>query len=123
MLAVGPGVGRALDLGVTDGDLTHLTGDSVAMDSAAARLAGVDVGDTLPLILSDGTEVEPTVVATYAHGFGFGKIVAASDVLPDGSSGPYDEVLVAGDHARITTELAPLLTDSPGMQIDDARTA
>lgn len=123
MLAVGPGVGRALDLGVTDGDLTHLTGDSVAMDSAAARLAGVDVGDTLPLILSDGTEVEPTVVATYARGFGFGKIVAASDLLPDGSSGPYDEVLVAGDHARITTELAPLLTDSPGMQIDDARTA
>ncbi|MFD6893363.1 FtsX-like permease family protein [Rhodococcus sp. NPDC060086] len=123
MLAVGPGVGQVLDLAVTDGNLSDLTGASVAMESAAARLAGVDVGDTLPLILSDGTEVEPTVVATYARGFGFGKIVASLDLLPQGPSGLYDEVLVAGDRAGITTELAPLLAGSPGLKLDDARTA
>ncbi len=123
MLAVGSDVGQVLDLGVTDGDLSGLTGASVAMDSGAARLAGVDVGDTLPLILSDGTEVEPTVVATYTRGFGFGKIVASLDLLPQGPGGPYDQVLVAGDHERITTELAPLLADSPGLRIDDSSTA
>lgn len=122
MLAVGPDVGEVLDLGVTDGDVSRLTGASVAMDSVAARLAGVDVGDTLPLILSDGTEVEPTVVATYARGFGFGKIAASLDLLPQGQDGPYDQVLVAGDHARITTELPPLLADTPGLRIDDAST-
>lgn len=96
MLAVGSGADEVLDLDVADGDLRRLTGSTIAVDSTTAWLAGIAVGDDLPLVLADGTQVEPTVVATYRRGFGFGKIVASLDLLPQHAEGPYDAVLVSG---------------------------
>ncbi|MGX6511467.1 FtsX-like permease family protein [Rhodococcus sp. SJ-2] len=120
--AVGSGFDGVLDLGIVDGDLSRLNGASVAVDSATSRMAGIDVGDTLPLILSDGAAVEPTVVATYSRGVGFGTVVMPLDLLPQAATGPYDAVFVNGDEASVATELADLVAGSPGLRIEETRT-
>ena len=122
VLAVGPGVEQVLDLDIVDGSVSELVGDSVAMESGAARFAGVGVGDTVPLTLSDGTAVEPTVVATYGRGFGFGSLVLSLDLLPEGKAGPYDAVLVSGTGPRLAADLADRLGSLPGLQVEGAET-
>lgn len=118
LLAVGPGVSQVLDLDVVTGAIDNLVGDTVAVDVSLGWPGSIEVGDTLPLALADGTRVEPTVVATYRHGFGFGKIVAAQDLLSGGLAVP-DAVLVAGeDPAAVTRDLAALAATHPGLGTD-----
>lgn len=122
MLAVGSGADRVLDLDVVDGDLSELAGNTVAVDSGTAWLAGVGVGDTLPLTLADGTSVEPVVVATYRYGFGFGKIVAPLDLVP--GAVPFDAVLVGtADPGGLDEELAALAAGQPGLSVTDPQLA
>ncbi|WP_256838415.1 ABC transporter permease [Ornithinimicrobium faecis] len=116
ILAVGPGVAEVLDLGVVDGDLADLVGDTVAVDASLAWPGTIEVGDTLPLALADGTRVEPTVVATYRHGFGFGQVVASGDLV-SGGAGPYDSVLVQGpEAAAVDRDLTTLAATHPGLE-------
>lgn len=123
-LAAGQGVDQVLDLAVVDGDLAKLTGDTVAVDSTTAWLAGVGVGDTVTLSLSDGTPVEPTVVAKYGRGFGFGAFVLSLDLLPVAAGGPFDAVLVSGGTgdgaATLRGDLEDRLGGWPGLQVGDA---
>lgn len=115
VLAVGPRASTVLDLDVVDGAVDDLVGNTVAVDVSLVWPGGLEVGDTLPLALADGTRVEPTVVATYRHGFGFGKIIAAQDLLP-GGVGLADAVLVAGeDPAAVTQELEAFAAAHPGV--------
>ncbi|MFD3812480.1 FtsX-like permease family protein [Rhodococcus sp. NPDC058639] len=123
MSVVGSGIDGVLDLGVVDGDLSRLDNNSVAIDSATARSSGIDVGHTVSLILPDGTAVEPTVVAIYARGFGFGKIVASFELLSQGASGPYDSVLISGRTPGVAADLDDLISVAPGLRIDDATAA
>lgn len=119
ILAVGPGAGQVLDLAVVDGAVADLVGSTVAVDTSLAWPDTVEVGDTLPLALADGTRVEPRVVATYRHGVGFGTIVASADLLP-GGTGRYDAVLVQGeDPAAVGRELATWATGHPGVEVRD----
>ncbi|GAA1694860.1 FtsX-like permease family protein [Glycomyces endophyticus] len=110
-LAFTPGVGAVADLGAAAGDLADLRGDTVAVSAASARLWGVDVGDRVDLVLPNGTEASPEVVATYERGFGFGSIVLAADLL----DGPrfYDAALVAGDAGAVSAWAAAV----PGLAV------
>ncbi|MDY7085508.1 MAG: FtsX-like permease family protein [Actinomycetota bacterium] len=76
-----------MDLGVREGSLSALTGDTIAVSSSA----GWKVGDEAEMWLGDGTPVKRKVVAVYDRGLGFG------DVLLPYVSGPYDEILVRTD--------------------------
>jgi putative ABC transport system permease protein len=75
-LAVEPGRTAALlDLGVVDGDLGALIGDTVAVSSAAAGENGWRLGDRLPAALPDGTRTELRLVATYERGLGLSDVL------------------------------------------------
>jgi putative ABC transport system permease protein len=102
-LALGPGADRVIDPGVTEGSLADLSGDTVAVSTATAGLWDVGVGDRLELVLADGATAEAAVVAVYERGFGFGGLIASTDLLA-AHSGPrlYDTVLVDGDTEAAT---------------------
>ncbi|MEU5155502.1 ABC transporter permease [Glycomyces sp. NPDC021274] len=119
-LAFGPGIDQVADLDLEDGDLANLTGDTVALDAATARLWGADVGDRIGLILADGTPVDAEVAATYRRGFGFGTVILAADLVT-GHAGPrfYDAALATGDEAAVADWAAgvPGLTAEPGATV------
>jgi putative ABC transport system permease protein len=82
-LVLPPTATAVLDLDVTAGNLTHLTGATIAVGADTARSNNVTVGSTVALILGDGTPTRATVVAVYARSLGFGSVVVSSD-LADG---------------------------------------
>lgn len=122
-LALGPGADRVIDPGVTAGSLADLHGDTVALSTATAGLWNAGVGDRIDLVLADGTNAKAHVIAVYERGFGFGGVIASTDLLA-AHSGPrlYDTVLVAGDPAAATAWAAtrPGTAATPG---DTALTA
>ncbi|WP_177324254.1 hypothetical protein [Streptomyces mirabilis] len=64
------------DLDVRHGALSLKPGE-VAMDASLADSAHAEVGDRLALRLPDGTEVSPTLVATYGRGLGLSQATFA----------------------------------------------
>jgi putative ABC transport system permease protein len=118
-LAFSPGIDQVADLDLEDGDLADLTGDTVALDSATARIWGAGVGDQVTLILADGTRVDAEVAATYGRGFGFGSIVLAADLVT-GHAGArfYDAALTTGDAAAVTDWAAGV----PGLTVETGAT-
>ncbi|WP_199441042.1 ABC transporter permease [Umezawaea beigongshangensis] len=72
---------RAVDLGVTTGDLTDLRDGEVAVSGPLAEARGWRVGDRPVFWLADGTRVELTVVATYLNRRGFGDLVLPADLV------------------------------------------
>lgn len=71
-----------MDLDVAEGSLDQLTEiDTVALSTDVAQTTGVRVGDTVNIVLGDGTASTSRLVATYARGLGFGEVTVANDVL------------------------------------------
>src|SRR5690606_13115232 len=94
MPAFGAGVELVVDPDVDAGDLADLRGETVAVSSSW----GVDVGEEVDLVLANGAEVRPTVVATYERDLGFGGVIASTDLLAaHGGERLFEAVLVAGD--------------------------
>jgi putative ABC transport system permease protein len=93
---------RALDLGVTAGDLARLAADSVAVSGPLAAQRGWEVGDRPTFWLADGTRVTLTVVAVFSHWRGFGDLV-----LDAGLVAAHDpRGLVGAIHLRGAPDLA-----------------
>lgn len=94
MPAFGAGAELVVDPGVDEGDLADLRGETVAVSSSW----GVGVGEEVDLVLANGAEVRPTVVATYERDLGFGGVIASTDLLAaHGGERLFEAVLVAGD--------------------------
>ncbi|PSL56954.1 putative ABC transport system permease protein [Saccharothrix carnea] len=66
---------RALDLGVTAGNLGDVDGGSVAVSAPLAGQRGWRLGDRPTFWLADGTRVALRVVAVFEHWRGFGDLV------------------------------------------------
>jgi putative ABC transport system permease protein len=64
---------KVQDLSVETGALRLGKGD-IAVDSALAHAARVQVGDRLDILLPDGTKASPKVVATYGRGLGLSQV-------------------------------------------------
>lgn len=90
------GLGRTLDLDVQAGSLAALSPSTIAVSRTAADRLGVRPGDRLPLALGDGTPVEPTVIAVYGRGLGFGDLTVAHDLLAAHVDDPRGTLLIAG---------------------------
>ncbi|WP_176611923.1 FtsX-like permease family protein [Actinomadura sp. WMMB 499] len=90
------GLERTLDLDVRAGSLAGLGPSAIAVGSTAAGRLGVRPGDRLPLTLGDGTPIEPTVVAVYGRGLGFGDLTLAHEVVAAHVDDPRGTLLVAG---------------------------
>lgn len=97
-LALGHGADQVVDPSTVRGDLSDLTGETVALSAATARLWGTDVGEPVELVLADGSPARVRVVAVYERGLGFGSLITSLDLLPGARDrSTLDAVLVAGD--------------------------
>ena len=102
-----------VDVDVAAGDLTDLTGQTIALDASTAWSEGVEVGDRIELILADGSTVKPKLVATYERGFGYGKLLASTELVTGQlANRHYDAVLVTGS----TDALRDWSDSQPGRQ-------
>ncbi|WP_245641889.1 ABC transporter permease [Nonomuraea candida] len=74
------GLKATMDLGVLEGDLGALRGETVALSRLAAGTVGAKPGQSVDLRLGDGTAVKARVVAIYEKGLGFGDVTLAHDL-------------------------------------------
>ncbi|HEY1179074.1 MAG TPA: FtsX-like permease family protein, partial [Phytomonospora sp.] len=103
-----------VDLGLVDGSMAALTGDTVAVGSTFSMWQGLDPGDTTELILADGTRATVTVAAVYDRELGYGDIVLSPDVAYPTSS-LYASVLVGGAGEQAVRDA---LAGVPGAVVD-----
>lgn len=95
-----------LDLGVRTGSLAALAPGTVAVDSLLADAADVTTGESLELLLPDGTKATPRVVATYTRGLGLAEITLPAAALTGHVTAPYaTELFVRGGVAADLTAL------------------
>lgn len=117
-LILDPAASGVLNLHVRRGGLNELTGSSVAISSDTARSAHVDVGGRLPLILGDGTSVDPRVVAVYDRGLGFGPIVVSRDLALDHTTGLDQSIAIRTDGSPTANrQVAAAVATRPGLHL------
>lgn len=121
-LVLDPAAPAVLDLDVRSGSLRDLTGSSVAIGSDTAATAHVSVGGHLPLILGDGTSVDPRVVAIYGRDLGFGPIVVSRDLAAGHTATGLDQsIAVRTDGSPAAArQLAAFVAARPGLQVAGA---
>ncbi|GLY63638.1 ABC transporter permease [Amycolatopsis taiwanensis] len=109
---------RALDLGVTAGDLANLGDGAVAVSGPLAESRGWQVGDRPAFWLADSTRVDLTVVAVYTNWRGFGDLV-----LPGGLVAAHDpRGLVNALYLRGAPDVAAAVADRwPTLAATDAQ--
>ncbi|MCW8095074.1 FtsX-like permease family protein [Streptomyces tauricus] len=119
-----PAAPDVLDLGVRDGSLARLTGDTVAVDSEVARSRDAGVGKRIDLVLGDGSRVSPEVVAVYDRGLGFGPVAVSHDLAEGHTTAGLDQrVLVRTDGADAALrELTELAASRPGLVLEPTDT-
>ncbi|WP_411137949.1 FtsX-like permease family protein [Streptomyces sp. C10] len=117
------GLDSSLDLKVTEGSLDGFTDRGVAISDVVADSQGLRPGDTMKLVLGDGTPVTQSVVAVYERGLGFGDLTMTHGLVVAHVDNPLsDSVLVAtGDDAgkreAVRAELAAVVKDFPGTAV------
>ncbi|PJN29186.1 ABC transporter permease [Kitasatospora sp. CB02891] len=117
---------KVLDLGVTSGSPADLARavDTIALDDLLAESLHVKVGQRAALWLGDGTRVEPTVVATYRRGLGFGQALLPKAAVVAHTDSPYSTRLLVAQTpgtggtavAKALSELAPAGLSVTGRQ-------
>ncbi|MDQ1036931.1 putative ABC transport system permease protein [Streptomyces sp. V3I8] len=119
-----PAAPDVLDLGVRDGSLAGLTGDTVAVGSDVARSRDAGVGRRITLVLGDGSTVHAKVVAVYDRGLGFGPVVLSHDLAAGHTTAGLDRsVLVRTDGtAAAGRALASLAGSRPGLVLEPTDT-
>lgn len=120
----GDRLAATLDLGVLDGDVADLRGDTVALSRIAAGTLGATLGGTVDLRLGDGTPVTPTVVAIYERGLGLGDVTLPHDVVLAHTTDRLDlAVLVAAapgtDAGALGDALRAAVRDLPTVRVSD----
>ncbi len=107
------GLDRTLDLEVREGDLGELCDGTVALSRTGAATFGASVGETVDLVLGDGTEISPTVIAVYGRGLGFGDVTLPHDQLAAHTTTGQDSwVLIGGGDADTVARVA---AEHPGL--------
>lgn len=124
-LVLAPDAAGVLDLDVTEGDLSALTGRTVAVSSEAARSRGAGRGERVRLVLGDGTPVDARVVAVYKRGLGFGSVVLSRDLAAGHTTtGPQQGILVRTDGtAEADRTLTTFAASRPGLMLTGSGTA
>ncbi len=117
-----PDAAGVLDLDVRDGGLGRLTGATVAVSSDVARTRSATVGHTVDLVLGDGTEVHPKVVAVYGRGLGFGTVVLAHDLAAGHTTTALDQSLLirTDGTAQADQNVTALAAAHPGLTLGPA---
>jgi putative ABC transport system permease protein len=115
------GAGGGLDVGVTDGSLSALHGRAIALGKHRADGAHAKVGDTVSVMLGDGTPARARVVAIYERDLGFGDVLIA----PELAKGHVDNTLLGtilvrtSDVAAVGKRLRADAARYPGLTVRD----
>ncbi|MEU0302793.1 FtsX-like permease family protein [Streptomyces sp. NPDC006175] len=106
------------DLDVRSGSLDRVGAGRIAIDRTLAASAGVEVGDTLPLHLPDGTEDRPEIVAVYGRGLGLAAVTMDRASLAGHVTSGFDSTLLV--HGGDAASLAALgeVTDASGYAVE-----
>lgn len=104
------GIATTLDPDVTSGDLSDLTGSTIALDRSTARIISAQVGDDIDVVLGDGTSRTLTVVAIYDRDLGLGGAILPSKML-DGHAAAPTQTLISADESATSDALHAALTD------------
>src|SRR5215475_5097997 len=121
ILAGGQDLGGGLDVGVTEGSLSALHGDAIALGRHRAAAAHARIGDRVPLMLGDGTRTHATVVAIYSRDLAFGEALLAHELAISHQTTPLlGTILIQADHpAAIAQRLQALAPHYPGLRVSD----
>ncbi|WP_298331961.1 FtsX-like permease family protein [Haloactinopolyspora sp.] len=112
---------NTLDLEIREGSIAGLDDDSVALSQLAAETFGVGLGEQVDMVLGDGTQHRPTVVAIYGRGLGFGDITLPHDLLEaHTATGLSDVVLLRTSSGSAEHALSDLAPSFPGLVVADA---
>ncbi|MFD3315141.1 FtsX-like permease family protein [Streptomyces sp. NPDC058694] len=114
-----PAASGVLDLGVRDGSLARLKGDTVAVSTEVARSPGSGLGSRITLVLGDGTRVSPKVVAVYDRALGFGPLALSHDLVAGHTTTGLDQsILVRTDGSAAAQQaLTALAASRPGLAL------
>lgn len=115
------GQGGGLDVGVTDGSLSALHGDTIALGQRRADAVHAKVGDRVDFVLGDGTPAHATVVAIYTRALGFGDALLAPELAAGHLTDPLlGTILVqTGEPAAVGKRLRALAAHYPGLTVSD----
>ncbi|WP_018680623.1 FtsX-like permease family protein [Actinokineospora enzanensis] len=97
----GARVRDTLDLGEVTGDLSGLTGNTVALSEGESSWLGKGIGDEVDLHLGDGSTARLRVAATFTHDLAFGDFLLPADL--------------ARAHATDQVDSSVLVRLAPGM--------
>ncbi|MET9264194.1 FtsX-like permease family protein [Amycolatopsis sp. NPDC004079] len=113
--------GTVLATEVTEGSLTQLRGNSVALPASVAEKLEVKVGSTIKMRLGDGAQVPVTVVALLDSPSSYASMILPADLLAaHTTSGLASQVLVrGGDAGAIVSALSDRAKDWPGVTVGD----
>lgn len=120
-LILTPAARDVLDLGVTRGSLSALTGATVAVSSEVAGPRDARLGARIKLFLGDGAPVEAKVVAVYDRGLGFGPVVLSHDLAAGHTTSGLDQGVLVRTDGTATAErgLTALTAARPGLALSD----
>ncbi len=112
------GLATTLDLGVAQGSIAALRGDTIAVDTLTADALGLRVGGTFVGWYGDGSAARLRVVAVYRRGLGFASMTVPRDILVGHTTaGRDDTVLLAA-----TPEAAATVRQRLGLTVVDRDT-
>ncbi|MFI1483026.1 FtsX-like permease family protein [Streptomyces sp. NPDC020747] len=119
-----PAASGVLDLGVRNGSLARLTGDTVAVSTEVARTPGSGLGSRITLVLGDGTRVSPKIVAVYDRALGFGPLALSHDLTKGHTTTGLDQsILVRTDGTeKAQRALTALAAGRPGLALEPTDT-
>jgi putative ABC transport system permease protein len=111
-----------MDLGVREGGLADLRGDTVAVSRLTAESQSWEVGEQVSLWLGDGTRKALRVVAVYERRLGFGDVTLPREVVAGHTrTGLADRVLIAAEpDTDVTSALTALASGYPGTGVVSA---
>ncbi|HEY1703552.1 MAG TPA: ABC transporter permease [Trebonia sp.] len=121
------GLASTMDLDVTAGSMSALTGNTVALSRSAAATLSAGLGQTIHLHLGDGAPITPRVVAIYGNGLGFGDITLPNATVIDHTTSRLDSYLLVRaapgtSVAAVGGKLRAALAGDPGVAVADRGT-
>ncbi|EFL10254.1 MULTISPECIES: ABC transporter permease [Actinomycetes] len=113
--------GTVLATEVTEGSLTALRGNSVALPASVADKLEVKVGSKIKMRLGDGAQVPVTVVALLDSPSSYASMILPAELLAaHTTSGLASQVLVrSGDASGVVSALSDRTKDWPGVTVGD----
>jgi len=117
------GQGGGLNVDVISGSLSALHGDAIALGRHRAGDAHARVGDSVAIMLGDGTRTRATVVAIYSRDLAFGDALLSPELAAGHQTTPLlSEILIRTDQpaAVVARRLHALAQRYPGLRVSDS---